>query len=166
MLFLTLFQFLTRLLTPSTWNPLVHTSCGEMEQCEKRAFRHLKMRKIISWNLKTKCVTDFLLAVRSSWWAHKRLTFTLISIKVWEFGSFLFTRNRLFKHKEVVSNPHVCSNGLGKIWPSYIFHFSTRILTSPHIKGFNILRIIYVAMSNNQFSALDNVNMTCQTRKY
>ena len=28
--------------------------------------------------------------------------------------NFLFTRNCLFKHKEVVSNLHVCSNGHGK----------------------------------------------------
>ena len=30
---------------PSTWNSLVHTSWGDMEQCEKRAFKLLKMRK-------------------------------------------------------------------------------------------------------------------------
>jgi len=31
-----------------------------MERCEKRAFQLLKMRKnIISWNNKTKCVTEF-----------------------------------------------------------------------------------------------------------
>jgi len=35
-----------------------------MEQCEKRAFKLLKMRKKkISWNIKTKSVTDFLLTV-------------------------------------------------------------------------------------------------------
>jgi hypothetical protein len=51
---------------PSTWNSLVHTSLGEMEWCEKRAFQLLKMRKQISWNAKTKCVTYFLLTVRSS----------------------------------------------------------------------------------------------------
>jgi len=52
---------------PSTWNPLVHNSWGEMERCGKRAFLVLKMRKKkISWNLKTKWVTDFLLTVRSS----------------------------------------------------------------------------------------------------
>jgi len=27
----------------------------------------------------------------------------------------IFKRNRVFKHKEVVSNLHVCSNGLGKM---------------------------------------------------
>ena len=74
-----------------TWNSLVHTSWGIMERCEKRAF-HLKMRKKkISSNIKTKCVTDILLTVRSSimkdytcitWWVHKRQTFILISIKI------------------------------------------------------------------------------------
>jgi len=32
---------------------------GEMERCEKRAFQLLKMRKKISGNIKTKCITDF-----------------------------------------------------------------------------------------------------------
>ena len=46
---------------------LVHNSLGEMEWCEKSAFQLLKMRKKkVSWNKKTKCVTDFLLTVRSS----------------------------------------------------------------------------------------------------
>ena len=45
---------------PSTWNTLVHTSCGDTERCEKRAFQLLKMRKKkIIWNMKTKCVTEF-----------------------------------------------------------------------------------------------------------
>ena len=52
---------------PSTWNALEHTSLDEMERCEKRAFQLLKMRKKkIIWNIKTKCVTYFLLTVRSS----------------------------------------------------------------------------------------------------
>jgi len=52
--------------------------------------------------------------------------------------NFLFTTNQVFKHKEVVSNLHVCSNGLGKMYPSYTFYFSTRIRTSTNMKGFNI----------------------------
>ena len=93
--------------------------------------------------------------------------FSLISIKIMKILKFLFTRNRVFKHKEVFSNLHVCSNGFGKIWASYIFHFSTRILTSTHKKEFNaFFRIIYAKMSNNQISTLDNVKMTCQTHKY
>ena len=51
----------------TTLIPLVHNSLGEMDWCEKRTFQLLKMRKMkVSWNIKTKCVTDFLLAVRSS----------------------------------------------------------------------------------------------------
>jgi len=56
----------------------------------------------------------------------------------------LFTYNRVFKNKEVVSNLHVCSNGLEKKWPSYTFHFSTRILTSTHTKLFNIFFALYM----------------------
>ena len=52
---------------PTTLIPLVHNSLGELEWCEIRAFKILKMRKMnVSWNIKTKCVTDFLLSVRSS----------------------------------------------------------------------------------------------------
>ena len=52
---------------PRTWNSLVHTSWGEMKRCEKRDFQLLKMRKKkSSWNIKTKCVTDFLLTVKST----------------------------------------------------------------------------------------------------
>jgi len=37
----------------------------------------------------------------------------------------------------------------------------------PHIRKYLIIfRIIYVAMSNNQFSDLDNVKMNCQIHKY
>ena len=52
---------------PTTLISLVHNSLGEMEWCEKRAFQVLKMRKMkVSRNIKTKCVTEFLLTVRSS----------------------------------------------------------------------------------------------------
>ena len=52
---------------PSTWHSSVHTSWGEMELCKKRAFHLLKMRKMkVSWNIKTKIVTDILLTVSSS----------------------------------------------------------------------------------------------------
>ena len=83
---------------PSTWNSLVRTPWGEMERCEKRALQLLKMRKKkISLNIKTNWKTDFVwqlgLLVWSiilviTWWAHKRQTFTLITIKKWEFGNF------------------------------------------------------------------------------
>ena len=52
------------------------------------------------------------------------------------------------------------------MWPSYTFHYSTRILNSTQTIGFNFFRIIYVAMSKNQFSSLDNIKMNCQTHKY
>ena len=78
---------------PRTWNSLVNTSWGKMERCEKRAFQR---NKEINWNIKTKCVTDFLnFGLHACWiilvitlWVHKRQTFTLISIKImriWEF---------------------------------------------------------------------------------
>ena len=52
--------------SPSTLNALVYNS-GEMERCEKRSFQILKMRKKkISWNIKAKCVTYYLLTVRFS----------------------------------------------------------------------------------------------------
>ena len=52
---------------PTTLISLVHNSLGEMEWCEKRAFQLLKMRKMeVRRNIKTNCVTDFLLTVRSS----------------------------------------------------------------------------------------------------
>ena len=51
---------------PTTLISLLHNSCV-MEWCEKCTFQLLKMRKMkISWNIKTTCVTDFLLTVRSS----------------------------------------------------------------------------------------------------
>jgi len=57
MLFLTLFQFLTRLLTTKHLKLL--TSWGEMEQCEKRAFQLHKLRKKNQLKHKNQCVTDF-----------------------------------------------------------------------------------------------------------
>ena len=53
---------------PCTWNTLIHTSWGEMERCEKRVFQLLKMRKKRNlWNIKTNCVTDFLLTGGRVW---------------------------------------------------------------------------------------------------
>ena len=54
-------------ITDQPLNLISTNSLGEMEWCEKCAFQLLKMRKMkVSWNIKTKCVTDFLLTVRSS----------------------------------------------------------------------------------------------------
>jgi len=127
---------------PITWNSLLHTSWGEMKRCEKCDFQLLK----ISWNIKTKCVTEFILTVRSSsmkdysshYGVRTKKTNVYINFnKINEILNF-FTRIRVFKHKDVFSKQHVCRNGLGKMWASYIFHFSTRIVTSIHTKGFNI----------------------------
>ena len=66
--------------SPSTWNSLVHTSWGDMERFEKRAFQLLKMRKMkIRWNLKTKCVTEFLLTVRYSSMKHYTFHYVVIT---------------------------------------------------------------------------------------
>ena len=52
---------------PTPLISLVHNSLGEMEWCEKRAFQLLKTRKMkVIRNIKSKCVTDFILTVRSS----------------------------------------------------------------------------------------------------
>ena len=51
------------------------------------------------------------------------------------------------KHKEVVSNLHVCSNSFVKKWDSYKFHFSKRILTSTHTKEFYIFFALYMSRS-------------------
>ena len=65
--FLLYFSSLHDYWLPTTLIWLVHTSLGEMEWWEKRALQLLKMRKKeVSWNIKTKCVTDFLLTVRFS----------------------------------------------------------------------------------------------------
>ena len=85
---------------PSSWNSLVHTSWGKMEQCEKRAFQLLKMRKMkVRLNIRTKCETDFLLTGNRLWrillvitrWSHKRQTFALISLKLmWILKFFVY----------------------------------------------------------------------------
>jgi hypothetical protein len=124
---------------PNTWNTLVHTSLGEMDWCQRRAFQLLKMRKKqISWNIKSKCLRNLSLTVRSTsmkdYTCHYGVS-TLKSkvyinfIKKWEFGNYLFTRNQIFKHKGIVSELHVCTNDLWEMCTSYIIHFCTRILT-------------------------------------
>jgi len=169
----TLFQFLTRLLT-SKYLKLFSTYLVERNGTMwKTCVLAPQNAKKTSWNINTKCVTEFYWQISLRvWriilvitgWAHKNQKFTLISIKIIRIWIF-FSRNRIFKQKKAVSNLHVCSNGLGKMWASYIFHFSTRILTYTHTKNLIFFCIIDVAMSNNLFSALDNIKMTCQTHK-
>ena len=65
--FLLYFSSLRVYWPPTTLISLVHNSSGETEWCEKRAFQLLKMRKKKeSRNIKTNCVTDILLTVRTS----------------------------------------------------------------------------------------------------
>ena len=143
MFFLALFHFLTRFLTSKH---LKHFRGGAKWNDVKNVhFSSSNAKKKISWNIKTKCVTGFLLTSLRVWtiilvisrWGHKRQTFTLISIKIMRNWIFFFTCNRVYEHKEVLSYLHVCSNGLGKMWPSYTFQFSTRILTSTYTNEFN-----------------------------
>ena len=85
---------------PTTLVSLIHISLGEMEWCERRALQLHKMQKMrVSWNIKTKCVTDFsLTGLRAwgiilviTWWAYKRQTFALISIKLmWFLKYFVY----------------------------------------------------------------------------
>ena len=134
--FLFYFSSLHDYWTPTTLISLVHKSLGEMDICEKCAFQLVKIRKMkVSWNIKTKCVTDFLLTVRSSSMKDYTCHYVVSTKKTKVYINFnniyvnfeiFFTRNRVFKHKVVVSNLHVCCNGLGKIWASYIFHFFTK----------------------------------------
>ena len=124
---------------PSTWHSLVHTSWGEMERCEKRAFQLLKMRKKISWNIKSKCITEFLSTVRSSRMKDYTCHYDVNALqsrvyinfkKITRIWNFLFTRNQVCKHKEFDSKLHVCTKDVVKICSSYLFHFSTSYLTS------------------------------------
>jgi len=87
---------------PTTLISLVHNSLGVMEWCEKRALQLLKMRKMkVIWNIKTKCITHFLLTVWSSsmkdftchyvvstWKKNVYINFNKISVN---FKIFIFT---------------------------------------------------------------------------
>ena len=91
------------------------------------------------WQL---CLRVWRIILVITWCAHKRQTFTLISIKFMWILKFFVYKYRVFKHKGFFSNQHFCCNGLGKMWDSYIFHFLKGILTSTHMKKFNIFCII------------------------
>ena len=125
-------------------NSSVHNSWSEMERCKKRDFQLLKMRiMIISWNININMYLTFswvlglrvlkiILIIRDGQIKVKRLP--KFQFKKWEFENFLFRHNRVFKHKYIVSNQHVSTNDIGKMWASYIFHFSTRMQTSTQKK--------------------------------
>jgi hypothetical protein len=147
-LFLNLFQYLKRLLSSkhlilfSTYfvgrNGTMWKTCiAAPQNAKKNQLKHkyeVRNRRFY-WQLGLR-VWRIILVI--TWWAHKRETFILISIKLMIIWKYLFTCNRVILPKDVVSNLHVCSNGLGKIWPSYTFNFSKGFLTSTHKKGFNI----------------------------
>ena len=99
MIFLFYFSSFHDYWPPTTLFSLVHNS-GEMEWFETRAFQLLKIRKMkVSRNIKTKCVTDFLLTglrvwriiLVITWGALKKQTFTLISTKLmWILKFFVY----------------------------------------------------------------------------
>ena len=110
---------------PTTLISLVHNSLGEIEWCENVLFNFSKCEKWKSADTKKNCVTDFLLTVRSSsmkdYTCHyvvstKKTNVYINFNKMYVNLNFFFTRNRVFILKEVVSNLHVCCNGLGKMW--------------------------------------------------
>ena len=130
---------------PNTLISLVHNLLGEMEWCEKRAFKLQKMRKMkVSRNIKTKCVTDFLLTVRSSSMknytcqngaAHKRQTFTLISIKIYvNFEIFCLHVTGYSNTKWSFASCMFVVMASGKCELHTYFTFLQRILISIHTK--------------------------------
>ena len=96
-----------------------------MERCEKRAFQLLEMRKNEN-QLKHKIQVRNRLFVDSKVFGYDDLYLSLRGehikaniyinfIKINVKFEILFTRKRVFKHKEVVYNLHVCCNGVGKM---------------------------------------------------
>ena len=138
-----LFHFLKRLLTSNHLKLFSTYLVGRNGALWETCFSALhNAKKKITWNLESKCLTDFFLELGLRlWriihvitgWAHKSQKCTLISLKIMRIWNF-FTRKRVFKNKEVVSKLHVCTNDFGKMFASYIFHFSTRILNLTHMK--------------------------------
>ena len=133
---------------PTTLISLVHNSLGEMEWCEKRAFQLLKMRKMkVILNIKTKCVTNILLTVRSSSmkdytvitpWAQKTNVYINLNKINVNFEIFCLPVTGYLNTKEsfpfcmfVVMASEKCE------FHTY-FTFLQRILTSKHMKKFNI----------------------------
>jgi len=140
---LILIQLHTRLLTSKLLKPsgsYIVLRNGEMWKRYFSAPQNVKKENQMKhkYQVRTKFILTGLWVWRiilvNKGWAHKRQKFTLISIKIMRIWKIFFTRNRVFKRKEFVSNLHVRSNGLRKIWAIYIFHFSTRILNSTHIR--------------------------------
>ena len=99
-----------------------------------------------SWNIKTKCVRDFLLTVRSSimkdftchyvvstYKTKVYINFNKIEVN---FEIFCLHLTGYLNRKEAFS---ICIFFcLAKMWTSYIYQFFTNILTSTHLKKFII----------------------------
>ena len=98
-MFLTIFQLLTRLLTSKHLKLFSTFLVGRIGTMWKTCFQLLKMRtKKISWDIKSKCLTDFLLKVRfSSMKDHtfhymvitwKKNVYINLKKKQWKFENF------------------------------------------------------------------------------
>ena len=139
---------LRRLRTPKHLNPFstflmgrngtIWKTCSSAIQNAKKQNQLKQKNQVRNRLLIELCLRVWRIILVITWWTHKRQTFTLIWKKIMRVRKFTFTIIPVCKHKEVVSNMHVCSKGIQKMWPSYTFHFSTRILTSKHTKAFNI----------------------------
>ena len=99
-----------------------------------------------------------------TWGAHKRQTFTLISIKLIWIKIFCLHVTVYSNTKESFPSCMFVVKASAKWELHTYFNFLQRILTSTHMKECNIFCIIYVAMYNIHFSGLDNVKMTCITQ--
>ena len=141
-MFLTLFQFLTPLPTTEHLKLFSTYLVGQNGAMWKTCFELLKMRKNkISWNIKTKCITDFFwqLGLRE-WriilvitrWAHNSQTFILISKKNNENLEIFLHWNGYVNTKKSFPNCMFVLVISWKICESYIFHFFTSFLTSTH----------------------------------
>ena len=122
--FLLYFNSLHDYWPPTTSVSLVHNS-GEKKWCEKRDFQLFKMQKMkVSWNIKTKCVTDILLPVRSSSIKVYTFHYLVSTYKTNVYINFNKSNENYFFFKVTVylntrksfRNLHVCRNGFGKKW--------------------------------------------------
>ena len=146
--FLLYFSSLHDYWLPTTLISLAHISLGEMEWCEKRAFQLLKMqKKKFSWNIKTKCVTDFFwqLGLRVwriilviTWLSYKinvYIKFNKINV-IFEFFFLHVTGYLNTKESFPICMFVVIASGKCELHTYYTF--LQRILISTHIKIFNI----------------------------
>ena len=213
MLFLTLFQFLARLLTSKHLKLFSKYLVGRNGTMWKRCFSAPQnAKKENHVKQKTKCVTDFLLTVRSSSMKDyfqllkmrknksvetksKCLTYFLLRVKSSRMKDYTFHYVVKTKKTNVYINFNKNNENLEifclqvngylntrKSFPIWMFvlmasrkfvlhmHFTfIQEFQPPHIRKnliFFFFCILNVVMYNNQFSALDNVKMTCQTHKY